>query len=74
MMFQQGQVLRTDADFENARLFATVVEVWRKGVLIEKEGHIKMYDDSRVHIRNGYFPRSVCEIRVSKLNKMQEWS
>lgn len=63
-MYTSGKILRTDADLENAILFALHVEVLRSGILIDYGGLIKKYDDKRVHIQRGYFPRCVCEFRV----------
>lgn len=59
-MYTVGKVLRTDADFDNAILFALNVEVWKDGKLIDEGGLIKMFNDTRVHIRHGLYPRSVC--------------
>lgn len=64
VVFKQGQLLRTDADLDHAVWFAVLVEVWRDGKRIEEAGPVQMYDEKRVHIHNGYYPRSVYEFRV----------
>lgn len=59
-----NNILKTDADFDNAIWFKTPVEVWMYGVLEENETYIESYCESSVKILDGYFFRSNCVLRL----------
>lgn len=63
-MFKKGDILKTDADFENARMFATLIEVFQKEEAIDRGGVIKCWNEEAVYIEDGYFLRELCQFRI----------
>lgn len=64
-MYKSGYTLKTDADFDNAILFALKIEVWQQDQLIGYASVIESHDDDAVKFINElHYLKSVCEFRI----------
>ncbi|CAM3785790.1 hypothetical protein [Marinicrinis lubricantis] len=63
-MIKVNDVLRTDADFENAILFKNRVAVTQYGFTVDYGGMIESFDKEYVKINNRYYQRASYEFRV----------
>lgn len=63
-MFQQGQILHHEVDFDNAIFFAVSVEVWWRGEIFDKGGLIYHHTPFSVSLGDRYYPKERCEFRV----------
>jgi hypothetical protein len=60
----QGQVLKTDVDFDNAMLFGLNISVWQQGEIVDYGGKIIANTDDSVHINDGKYLKAVCAFKV----------
>jgi azurin len=58
-----GQLLKTNADFDNAILFGIAVSVTEDGHLVGS-GHVTSYTYHVVKMENGYFFKDTCVFTV----------
>jgi hypothetical protein len=63
-MLQHGQVLLSDADFDNAMFFGVDVIVWQHGEIIDYGGKITKHTNVSVYIGEGYFIKKNCLIKT----------
>ncbi len=61
---EKNYVLKNPADFDNAILFQTPVQVWQNGEIIEYGGIIEEHGIGSVKIQGNYYLKSTCEFRV----------
>lgn len=64
-VFKKGQVLLTDADFYNAKLFAIPVEVWQQGELLDYGNPIERLIEGAAFVKDGYYHRELCEFKIA---------
>lgn len=63
-MYKTGQLLRTEADFDNAMFFDLPVEVWWKGQKYDTGGKVCEHTPMSVSLGDRYYPKKHCEFRV----------
>ncbi|RAV18815.1 hypothetical protein DQG23_24100 [Paenibacillus contaminans] len=63
-MFKSNQILKTDADIDNAMLFESSVTVWQNSEIIDYGGKITKHTKDAVFINDGYYLKAVCEFKI----------
>lgn len=64
LMFTKGDILTTDADFDNAIMFQLPIIVWLKNEVLDYGGTVQKFNDDAVMINEVYFMRDSCTFRV----------